>query len=223
MGGLRKKLPWTHARVRRLLARDLRRRPFSGFFSKDSIIAGALSPPRTSAGLGLGRRGRRLRAQRRGAAGPRSTCRGSTSWSSRARPAPPTRSSTTSTSRRAAWSARWWCWRSARRWAASSASPAASFDHPDWNLFDRELSPVLGAELEIPHLTEITVMVGAARAGAGRDRPRLAVLRRRLPRAVPQVRRHRSRWSSWCEDKFRIDELYRSCIVRPIKRLAQAI
>ena len=35
---------------------------------------------------------------------------------------------------RRSWWGRWSCWRSARRWAASSACPGGLFDHPEWNL-----------------------------------------------------------------------------------------
>ena len=91
-------------RVPRLLPRDLpASRSFSGFFSKDEILAGAFATERlrrtTWPGCGklVGVHADRWRRWAR-----RSTCGASTSWCSRAtRRAPTTRPSTTSTSRRA--------------------------------------------------------------------------------------------------------------------------
>ena len=63
MGGLRKKLPWTHG-VFVVCWLAICGVVFSGFFSKDSIIAGAIVDRGLRQGLGLGRQGRRDRAQR---------------------------------------------------------------------------------------------------------------------------------------------------------------
>ena len=181
MGGLRKKLPWTTACSSSAGWRSPAS-SFSGFFSKDAILAGAMSADehmKEFAWVGQVA-GFVLSIAALGTAFYMSRLYFLVfSGESRAS----TRFSTTSTSRPAAWSARWWCWRSARRWAASSGCPAACFEHADWNLLDRELSPVLGPEMEVAHSTEIGVMVGATRAGAAGDWPRLALLRRRLPRA----------------------------------------
>jgi NADH-quinone oxidoreductase subunit L len=100
--------------------------------------------------------------------------------------------------------------------------PGGLFDHPDWNLFDRELAPVLGTE-EVSHLIEVTVMVGAfvlalvgiglawVFYGGGYRAPA-----RKFAAAVPKL-------VKLVQDKFRIDELYQFLIIRPIKRISQAI
>jgi NADH-quinone oxidoreductase subunit L len=99
--------------------------------------------------------------------------------------------------------------------------PGQVFDHPTWNLLGEELSPVLGAELDVPHSTEILFMLvssalavlGIALAyafyGGGYRAPALAFARK-FPGLVQLVR-----------DKFRIDELYNLIIIRPIKAIAQ--
>ncbi|HVZ86014.1 MAG TPA: NADH-quinone oxidoreductase subunit L [Polyangia bacterium] len=101
--------------------------------------------------------------------------------------------------------------------------PGSLFGHANWNLFDLELSPVLGPEIEVPATTEVTVMIGAtvlALVGIGlaylfygggyRDLARKFTAT--FPRTVKLV-----------EDKFRIDELYRAVIVRPIVAVSKAI
>ncbi len=101
--------------------------------------------------------------------------------------------------------------------------PGSLMEHTDWNLLDRELAPVLGAEMEVKHLTEYLVMGSAsllAALGIG-----LAYLfygggyrelSRKFAAAVPKL-------VKLVQDKFRIDELYQFLFVRPIKRISQAI
>jgi len=101
--------------------------------------------------------------------------------------------------------------------------PGGLFEHADWNLLDRELSPVLGAEVEVSHLTEIGVMVGATLLallgiglawlfyGGGYREPS-----RKFAAAFPKL-------VKLVQDKFRIDELYQFLFVRPIKKIGQAI
>ena len=190
MGGLRKKLPWTHG-VFVVCWLAICGVVFSGFLSKDSIIAGAMSAEERDEGVRLGRAGRRVSCSASPRWGPPSTCRGSTSWSSPVSRAPPTRSSTTSTSRRAAWSGPLVVLAIGAALGGLIGLPGGLFEHADWNLLDRELSPVLGAEVEVSHMTEIARHGRRHRAGAAGHRPRLALLRRRLPRAVAQVRGRR--------------------------------
>ena len=101
--------------------------------------------------------------------------------------------------------------------------PGSLFEHADWNLLDRELSPVLGAEVEVSHMTEISVMVGATLLAligigvawlfyGGGYRQASRWLPAKVPRLVKLV-----------QDKFRIDELYQLLIVRPIKKVSQGI
>ncbi len=101
--------------------------------------------------------------------------------------------------------------------------PGGLFDHPEWNLLADRLAPVLGPEMEVARATELGCMVASvvlALAGIGlayrfygggyRDPARKFAAAN--PRFVELVR-----------DKFRIDELYDLLFVRPIKRLAKAI
>jgi NADH-quinone oxidoreductase subunit L len=101
--------------------------------------------------------------------------------------------------------------------------PGGLFDHPDWNLFDRELSPVLGPEVDVSAFTEVSVMIGATVLalvgigfawifyGGGYRQP-ARWFAATFPRLVKLAR-----------DKFRIDELYQFLFIRPIKRISQAI
>jgi NADH-quinone oxidoreductase subunit L len=101
--------------------------------------------------------------------------------------------------------------------------PGSLFGHPDWNLLGHELEPVLGAELEVPARTEILFIVissliafagiGLAYVfyGGGTREPA-----RRFARAFP-------RFVRLVQDKFRVDELYDRTLVRPIKRGSQLI
>ena len=140
MGGLRKQIPWTHGVFFVCWLAICGVPPFSGFFSKDAIVAGAFGDARPTASRpGLGRQAGGACCWRWPPWAPRSTCRGSTSWCSRAtRPRADDdiehhiHESPASHGRR-----RWWCWRSAPRWAASSACPGALFGHPEWNLARR--------------------------------------------------------------------------------------
>ena len=70
--------------------------------------------------------------------------------------------------------------------------PGSLFEHADWNLLDREL--IAGARRGGGGLAHDGDRRHGRRhrAGAARDRPRLAPLRRRLPRVVAQVRGRRS-------------------------------
>jgi NADH-quinone oxidoreductase subunit L len=99
--------------------------------------------------------------------------------------------------------------------------PGGVFDHPSWNLLADELNPVLGPDLEVARNTELLFMaisaviaIGGIAIGGlfyygGYRAPALA-FGRKFPGLVRLVR-----------DKFRIDELYNLIIIRPIKALAQ--
>jgi hypothetical protein len=101
--------------------------------------------------------------------------------------------------------------------------PGGLFEHTDWNLLDKELAPVLGAEMEISHATEWMVMgiatalaaigIGVAYVfyGGGYRAPA-----KKFAETFPGLVR-------LVQDKFRIDELYQFLIIRPLKRLAQLI
>jgi NADH-quinone oxidoreductase subunit L len=101
--------------------------------------------------------------------------------------------------------------------------PGPLFGHPEWSLLAHRLEPALGAELEVPRSTEGLFMlvsslialggIGVAYLfyGGGYREPakKFAAM---FPRFVQLVR-----------DKFRIDELYAALFVRPIQRIGQGI
>jgi NADH-quinone oxidoreductase subunit L len=101
--------------------------------------------------------------------------------------------------------------------------PGGLLDHPEWNLLADRLAPVLGPEMEVSRSIEVGFMVASvvlALAGIG-----LAYLfygggyrepARKFAAAAP-------RFVRLVRDKFRIDELYDFLIIRPLKRLAKAI
>jgi NADH-quinone oxidoreductase subunit L len=101
--------------------------------------------------------------------------------------------------------------------------PGSLFDHPDWNLFAHSLEAVVGPELEIPHKTEIGIMVGSTLLAAGGIGLAYAFYgggyrepARRFASAFPGFVR-------LVYDKFRIDELYDALIVRPVKAIARGL
>ncbi len=101
--------------------------------------------------------------------------------------------------------------------------PGGLFGHPEWNWLAEHLAPVVGAEMEVARNIEVVFMVAStvlALAGIG-----LAYVfygggyrepSRKFAAAVPGFVR-------LVQDKFRIDELYAFLIIRPLKKLAQAI
>ncbi len=101
--------------------------------------------------------------------------------------------------------------------------PGGLLDHPEWNLLADRLRPVLGPEMEISRAMEIGFMVGSvvlALGGIG-----LAYLfygggyrepARKFAAAAP-------RFVQLVRDKFRIDELYGFLIIRPVKAIAKGI
>jgi NADH-quinone oxidoreductase subunit L len=108
-------------------------------------------------------------------------------------------------------------------WGGFVGLPGTLLDHPSWNLLDRELSPVLGDELNVSPAVEWGVMAGAtvlalvgiglawAFYGGGYREPAIKFAAK-FPHLVRLVR-----------DKFRIDELYDFLFIRPLKKLAQGI
>jgi NADH-quinone oxidoreductase subunit L len=101
--------------------------------------------------------------------------------------------------------------------------PGGLLGHPEWNLLGERLSSVLGPELEVPHSTEaifmavstVIALVGIALAYAfygGGYREPAKKFAAAFPGFVKLVR-----------DKFRVDELYAAVFVRPIKRIGQGI
>jgi NADH-quinone oxidoreductase subunit L len=108
--------------------------------------------------------------------------------------------------------------------------PGGLFDHPEWNLLADHLAPVLGLEMEIAKNTEVMfILISTVLALAGIG---IAYLfygggyrfygggyrepSRKFAAAAPGLVR-------LVQDKFRIDELYAFLIIRPLKKLAQGI
>jgi len=101
--------------------------------------------------------------------------------------------------------------------------PGTLLDHPSWNLLDRELSPVLGPEMDVSGSIEVRVMVGATAFaflgiwlawmfyGGGYREPAARFVSL-FPRLVRLVR-----------EKFRIDELYDALIIRPLRQFARGV
>ena len=101
--------------------------------------------------------------------------------------------------------------------------PGGLFGHPEWNLLGHWLETAVGPELEISHNTEMAFMavstvlalagIGLARMfyGGGTRAPAVKFAAS-FPRFVELVR-----------DKFRVDELYGAVIIRPLRRLASAL
>jgi NADH-quinone oxidoreductase subunit L len=101
--------------------------------------------------------------------------------------------------------------------------PGGLFGHPELNLLAHRLEPVLGPELEIARSTEGIFMavstalallgIGLAYAfyGGGYRAPA-----KKFAAAVPKL-------VQLVRDKFRVDELYAAVIIRPIRRIGQGI
>jgi NADH-quinone oxidoreductase subunit L len=101
--------------------------------------------------------------------------------------------------------------------------PGGLFGHPEWNLLGHTLETAVGPELEVSHGIEILFMVistllalgGIALArtfyGGGYRAP-ATKFAQTFPGLVRLVR-----------DKFRVDELYTAAIIRPLRHLAVAL
>ncbi len=101
--------------------------------------------------------------------------------------------------------------------------PGGLFGHPEWNLLGHALEPAVGPELHVPHNTEITFMaistvlalagIALARAfyGGGYRAP-AAKFAETFPGFVSLVR-----------DKFRVDELYGAVIIRPLRHFSMVL
>jgi NADH-quinone oxidoreductase subunit L len=101
--------------------------------------------------------------------------------------------------------------------------PSGLWDHPEQNLLVHELEPVLGPELEVPHNIEgifMAVSTVLALAGIGLAaafyRGGYKEPARRFAQSFPGLVR-------LVQDKFRVDELYDRVLIRPIKTVSRWI
>ncbi|MBC8133062.1 MAG: NADH-quinone oxidoreductase subunit L [Deltaproteobacteria bacterium] len=101
--------------------------------------------------------------------------------------------------------------------------PGGLFGHPEWNLLGHLLEPAVGPELHVPHDTEMLFMgistvlalIGIALAhvfyGGGYRAPAI-----KFAAAVPG-------FVQLVQDKFRVDELYGAVIIRPLRKFSVAL
>jgi len=101
--------------------------------------------------------------------------------------------------------------------------PGGMFDNPQWNWLAEHLAPVVGPEMEVAKSIEfgfmsvstVLALVGIGVAyvfyGGGYREPA-----RKFAAAMPGFVR-------LVQDKFRIDELYAFLIIRPLRKLAQVV
>ncbi len=101
--------------------------------------------------------------------------------------------------------------------------PGGLFGHPEWNLLGHTLETAVGPELDVPHNTEILFMVistvlaliGIALANVfygGGYRSPAEKFAAAFPGFVQLVR-----------DKFRVDEFYGAAIIRPLRKFSVAL
>jgi NADH-quinone oxidoreductase subunit L len=222
MGGLRKLTPWTHGVFLVCWLAIIGAPPFSGFFSKDAIIAGAFAT--NVFGDGLGWVGPLVGALLVVAAlctafymsrlyflvfTGRSRADAQTQHHIHESPIEMVGPLVVLAAGAAL--------------AGFLGAPGDLVGHPEWNLLGHWLEPSLGKEMHIPANIEWSMMAGSvllAAAGAGVAwvffgggyRPPARAFVAAVPRLVALVR-----------DKFRIDELYDLIIVRPIKALSRGL
>ena len=101
--------------------------------------------------------------------------------------------------------------------------PGGLFGHPEWNVLGEWLSHSVGPEMEVPHNTEVLFMgispalaqggifLAQAFYGGGYREPA-----KKFAAAVPGL-------VKLAQDKFRVDELYNAVIIRPLRVLSQAL
>ncbi|HEX3696767.1 MAG TPA: NADH-quinone oxidoreductase subunit L [Polyangia bacterium] len=102
-------------------------------------------------------------------------------------------------------------------------APTGLFGHPEWNFLAHTLEPAIGPELDVPRTTEIVFMLASAALalggiglayvfyGGGYRQPALS-----FAKAVPGL-------VTLVYEKFRVDELYDFLFVRPLKKLSRGL
>jgi NADH-quinone oxidoreductase subunit L len=222
MGGLRKLVPWTHGVFLICWLAIIGVPPFSGFFSKDSIVAAALGThvfPHELAWVGKVA-GVMLFAAALCTAfymsrlyflvftGP---CRADEETKHHIHESPPEIVFPLVVLAIGAAA------------AGFLGIPGALFDHPEWNVLGHWLEPTVGPEMHIEHSIEWGAMAGStvialaglgiawAFYGGGYREPVI-----KFAEAVPGV-------VSLVRDKFRVDELYGLLIIRPIRWVSKML
>jgi NADH-quinone oxidoreductase subunit L len=223
MGGLRKKIPWTHGVFFVCWLAICGFAGFSGFFSKDSIIAGAFVTKVYGEGLpwvgplvggillaaALGTAFYMSRLYFLVFSG--SETRASHDVQHHIHESPPSMVGPLVVLAVGA------------GLGGFLGFPGGLIDHPEWNLLAHRLEPVLGAEIEIGHGTEIAFMLGSfivALVGIGLAYVFYGGGYRELSKKLPAIA---PGFVKLVQDKFRIDELYATLFVRPIKRVGDII
>jgi len=101
--------------------------------------------------------------------------------------------------------------------------PGALVDHPELNLIGHLFEPVLGHELEIPHGIEIAFIVISTAIAASGIMLAWAFYGRGYREPAHQVAFKFPRFVALVRDKFRVDELYDAIIIRPLRGLARLL
>jgi NADH-quinone oxidoreductase subunit L len=101
--------------------------------------------------------------------------------------------------------------------------PGALFGQPQLNLFAHWLAPVVGPEIELSHGLEIGVMLASTIIGAAGIGVAYAFFGNGYRQPAHQFAAAVPGFVSLVRDKFRVDELYGFLIVRPIRALSRGL
>ncbi|HET6151285.1 MAG TPA: NADH-quinone oxidoreductase subunit L [Polyangia bacterium] len=101
--------------------------------------------------------------------------------------------------------------------------PGALVEHPELNVIAHLFEPVLGPELEVSHGVEIAFIVISTALAVGGMLLAWAFYGRGYREPAHQVAFKFPRFVALVRDKFRVDELYDAIIIRPLRRLAQLL
>ena len=97
------------------------------------------------------------------------------------------------------------------------------FGHPDANLLAHHLEPVLGPELEVSHNTEWSFMGAASLVAAIGILAAMAFYRGGYKEPAQRFAAAFPGFVRLVQDKFRVDELYDTVIIRPVKAIARGL
>jgi NADH-quinone oxidoreductase subunit L len=101
--------------------------------------------------------------------------------------------------------------------------PGGLWGHPEHNLLAHRLESVLGPELEIPHTTELMFSgIATVLAIAGILAAR-ALYKGGVSEPIKKFAEGAPGFVKLVQDKFRVDELYAATIIRPLRFVSQAV